>query len=492
MKTTTIPDKTVPYNTDAEAAVLGAILIDPSSMLLINGMKPDDFYVQKHRWIFAACTELHRDGERIDFMTVIDALEKRQQLDAVGGTVYIAQLLNAVPSAANITSYARIVTDARRRRDMLDLASDVARLTYKEDQDLMSTADYIQSRLNQLMIEQTNKSWQSFADLAPTLSEIKWLWPGWIPQGMLTLFGAVAGAGKSMIALDLSKKVMHGLPFPNGAQNPFMIGGANVIYVDAEVVPQIIKERATRWHMDLKKLFLMLPRPNDMVDFSQPEYREMLRAMTANIKPGMIIIDSLSSVTSKGENAIEDVRTILGFLNELAQSYKCAVVIIHHLRKRGGLQMTTPLDLCIDDFRGSSHITAMARSVIGLSVVQTGPDNDPNGPRKLAVLKSNLCRIPDPIGCEFLPLHPDGVFIHWDETAPEPYRAPTKQEDCQHFLQSLLEDLGEPLSPKEIVNLAREEGYSRDLVFSARKALGRHIENTGGYKDPNNQWVWVD
>lgn len=488
----TTPDKTIPSNTDAEAAVLVAILIDPKlAFSQINGLKPTDFYLQKHQWIYLACLDLYRNNETVDFMTVINMLDKRGQLETVS-TTYIAQLLNAVPSAIGVNSYARIVTDASRRRDMLDLVSDMARLAYKEDQEMMATVEYVQARLNQLSLEQSRKTFQCFADLAPTLSEITWLWPGWIPRGMLTLFGAVAGAGKSMIALDMAKKVMHGLPFPDGTPSPYMIGGANVIYVDAEVVPQIIKERAEKWHMDLKKLFLMLPRPNDMVDFSRPEYREMLRSMTANIKPGLIVIDSLSSVTSKGENAIEDVRLILGFLNELAQANNCAVVIIHHLRKRGGLQMTMPLDLTIDDFRGSSHITAMARSVIGLSVVQVGPDNDPNGPRKLSVLKSNLCRIPDPVGCDFLPLHNGGVFVQWDKSAPEPYRQPTKLEDCQRFLENILKDLGEPLSPKEIVNLAREEGYSRDLVFSARKALGAHIENTGGYKDPSNQWVWVD
>jgi len=214
--------------------------------------------------------------------------------------------------------------------------------------------------------------------------------------------------------------------------------------------------------------------------------------MAAQLKPGLIIIDSLSSITSKGENAIEDVRAILGFLNELAGNFQTAVIIIHHLRKRSGSQLVLPgIDLSIDDFRGSTHITAMARSVIGLSVVQTGPDNDPNGPRKLSVLKSNLCRIPDPIGCEFLPLYPSGVMIEWGTKAPEPYRAPTKLEQCAQFIEGILKGT-DPISPKELIQLARDEGYSRDLVFQARKSLGSKIKNTGGYKDPSNQWEWVD
>lgn len=487
----TLPEKTVPSNIDAEAALLGALLIDHEAVKHIDGLQADDFYLQKHRWIFTAVMDMHRNGEAVDYVTLVNELDKRSQLEPIGGALYLSQLANAVPSALNIGSYARIVTDARKRRDMLDMVSEMARLAYKEDQDLSVTADYVQARLNKLLTEQQHKTWQSFASLAPHLTDITWLWPSWIPRGMLTLFGAVAGAGKSMIALDLAKKVMHGLDFPTGERNPYP-QGAPVIYVDAEVVPQIIRERAMRWQMDMEKLYLMLPRPNEMVDFSRLEYREMLRSMASNIRPGLIIIDSLSSITSKGENAIEDVRLILGYLNEVAQAFNCAVVIIHHLRKRGGMQMGMPFDLSIDDFRGSSHITAMARSVIGLSVVQTTADADPNGPRKLCVLKSNLCRIPDPIGCEFLPMHPTGVFVEWDAKAPEAYRAPTKIEQCADFIKNLLRDSGDAIAPKEIIAIAREEGFSRDMVFSARKQLGSHVQNTTGYKDPNNQWVWSD
>lgn len=482
-------EKTVPMNIDAEVALLGSLLIDPASRHNINGLQADDFYLQKHRWIYTAIMDMHRNGDPVDYVTLVHELERRSQLEPIGGAFYLSQLANAVPSAMNVSSYAHIISDAHKRRDMLDLVSEVARLAYREDQDLDVTADYVQAKLNKLKAEQQRKTWQSFADLAPLLSDVTWLWESWIPRGMLTLLGAVAGAGKSMIALDLCKTVMHGLPFPNGARNPYP-EGAPAIYVDAEVVPQIIRERAMRWQMNMEQLYLMLPLPNEMVDFSRSEYREMLRSMASSIKPGLIIIDSLSSITSKGENAIEDVRLILGFLNEIAQAYNCAVVIVHHLRKRGGLQIGMQFELSIDDFRGSSHITAMARSVIGLSVVQTGPDNDPNGPRKLSILKSNLCRIPDPIGCEFMSLHPTGVFIQWDAKAPEPYRAPTKLEECQLFLERLLKDT-EPMPPKDIVGMARDEGFSRDLVFSARKALGSKIRNTGGYKDPNNEWEWV-
>lgn len=479
----------VPYNVEAEAAVLGALLIDPSAYAQIEGIvESPHFYLQKHKWIFDAMRKLHNNGEPLDFLTLITELDKSGKLEPAGGGAYVSQLINCVPSSIGIASYARIVYDAWRRREMVDLAGDVARIAYKQDEDITQAADYLQARIAELFAAQDRRNWQPFSEIAPLIPEVKWLWPSWIPLSMISLLGATSGAGKSMVALELCKRVIHGIPFPGTqASNPT----GNVIYVDAEYVPETIKERATWWKMDLSKFFLMQARPNDMVDFTRPEYREQLRAMVSSIKPRMVVIDSLSSVTSKGENAIEEVRSIMGFLNEVANAHKTAMVVIHHIRKKGA-QAFVSTEVTKDDFRGSSHITAMARSVIGLSVVQTGPDVDPNGPRKLAVLKANLCGYPEPIGCEFLPMYPAGIMVQWDAKAPEPYKPPTKLEECAAFLQNLLRDTGEPLSPKEIIGMAREEGFSRDLVFQARKSLGKHIQNTGGYKDPANQWELVE
>lgn len=481
-------EKTVPFSLEAETALLGSLFIDPEAYTEIAGVvEASHFYLQKHRWIYSAVKALRESGEPTDYVTLLHELDRREQLEAIGGAVYLSQLAGCVPSALHIASYARIVVDTYKRRETLDLVSEIARVAYNEAEDMSAVAGYIQDRIADLFATKDRRNWQPFSDLAPSLTPIKWLWPDWVPVAMLSLLGATPGAGKSMIALDMCKTVMHGLTFPTGGSPT---PPRNVIYVDAEVVPQVIKERSEKWKMDMTKFFTMLPRPNELVDFTRPEYREQLRSMAAAIKPGLIVIDSLSSITSKGENAIEDVRQIMGFLNDVAGSNQTAVVIIHHLRKRGPAQWQSA-ELSIDDFRGSSHIVAMARSVIGVSVVQTGPDIDPNGPRKLSVLKSNLCRIPDPVSCEFLPMYPSGVIVQWAKDVPKPYKPPTKLEECTRFLQTLLKD-GEPLSPKEIMGMAREEGFSRDLVFQARKELGKHVQNTGGYKDPSNQWEWVD
>ena len=143
----------------------------------------------------------------------------------------------------------------------------------------------------------------------------------------------------------------------------------------------------------------------------------------------------------------------------------------------------------MEDLSGSGHITAMARVVLGLHVVQTGPKFDPNGPRELKMLKTNLGPYEDPLGFEFSPLHPKGVYLRWLDGSPEPFVPPTKANNCSDWLIGILAESGEPLPPKEIVEMAKQEGYSRPTVYRARNSLGDRIYNTAGRKNPETTWT---
>ena len=83
----------------------------------------------------------------------------------------------------------------------------------------------------------------------------------------------------------------------------------------------------------------------------------------------------------------------------------------------------------------------MARNVLGLQWVATGPDpgESQNGPRRLWVMKSNIGRYPPPLGVTFTshPQHPDVALIGYG-APPVPYRAPTKSDDCADWLEELL------------------------------------------------------
>lgn len=332
---------------------------------------------------------------------------------------------------------------------------------------------------------------QSLEDIAPGLPPIEWVWDGWIPRGLLTVLGASQGSGKSFVATDLAYRIIHNQSFPNGA--PIKRPGANVIYVDAEMVPQILNERAQNYGMDRSKLFLMLAEPGEMIDLGAARYQERLTEMTAILKPELIIIDSLSSIHNGGQNNVEDVRSLIGYLTRLGGWANCGLVLVHHIRKpAGGGQRMMNVDLGMEDLSGSGYITQQARVVLGLHVVQTGPKFDPNGPREFKMLKNSIGQYPEPLGFSFAPLHPAGVMLKWDTNAPQTYRAPSQMDECQEWLEDLLKAHPEGVKAREVVNLGQQESFSRAMIFRARKELSTQIRNTAGHKSPENCWKWSD
>ncbi|MFN3704949.1 MAG: replicative DNA helicase [Thermoflexales bacterium] len=122
-----------PHSVETEEAVLGSLLIDSEAILRVASfLSPEHFYLVKHQWIYDAMLHLHSQREPIDLLTVRNELDKRGQLEEVGGEPYIAQLTMAVPTALNVEAYARAVESLALRRRMIAAAGEVARLAYDQ------------------------------------------------------------------------------------------------------------------------------------------------------------------------------------------------------------------------------------------------------------------------------------------------------------------------------------------------------------------------
>ena len=142
------PDKLIPQNTEAEEAVLGSLLIDPEALFRVSPfLKGEDFYLQKNVWIYGAILALHERRESIDFVTLCDELERQEQLEEIGGAAYITRLINAVPSAIHVESYGRIVEHAAIRRRLINAATEIAQLAYREAEDIDQTVDQAEQAL---------------------------------------------------------------------------------------------------------------------------------------------------------------------------------------------------------------------------------------------------------------------------------------------------------------------------------------------------------
>lgn len=126
-------DKMIPHNVEAEEALLGSVLIDPQCFRKIRGIDSKKFYVQKNAWMWEALGEIVAKGHQIDHVSLCDELEEKGRLEEVGGAAYITHLINAVPSALSVQTYADRVAVKAQRRNLIWIASKLAQKAYAEE-----------------------------------------------------------------------------------------------------------------------------------------------------------------------------------------------------------------------------------------------------------------------------------------------------------------------------------------------------------------------
>ena len=131
-----------PQNIDAERSVLGSILLDKDAIIkVVDIVKPEDFYEFRHEMIYSAMLELFEGRKPIDIITLSEALETIEKLKEVGGSGYLAEIVNSTPSASNIVYYAQIVRDKAVLRRLIESSSNINQLGYDEDADISDTLD---------------------------------------------------------------------------------------------------------------------------------------------------------------------------------------------------------------------------------------------------------------------------------------------------------------------------------------------------------------
>ncbi|GAB1721644.1 MAG: replicative DNA helicase [Nitrospira sp. CR1.1] len=155
-----------PHDLEAEQAVLGAVLLSPSTLPLAQELLArDDFYNGRHRIIFDALADLAGQNEGIDLVTVGDWIECKHQLEMIGGRSALAELLTIVGSAANIEHHARIVRDCAIRRHLIRFAADITQGAY----DKAPTMDLLQEaerQLFRLSCGRDENAWCSLAEIS--------------------------------------------------------------------------------------------------------------------------------------------------------------------------------------------------------------------------------------------------------------------------------------------------------------------------------------
>lgn len=356
-----------PSAPEAEAALLGSILLDPSVLGGIS-LTPGAFYLEKHSWIFSALRELENAGEPIDFLTVLAKLERRGQLDKVGGSAYLTTLLNAAPTAAHYGHYAKLISEAAFKRQVLGVTERLAGLAFDKSgpgaAKLLAEGQKLIGDLRTAQQDQGNTDpWQQFSlkDAYAERPPIEYIAAGLFAASSLSVIYGAPGTLKSMLLADLCVCVAAGrawLPaLPNGKATAIPTTQAPALWLDFDNGKRRTDERfdalaRARNLPDTTPLFYY-SMPSPWLDAgnhdAQGDLAERIRARGAKL----VVLDNLGVVTGKADENAPEIATILANFRWLAEKTGAAVVLIHHQRKSNGINGRAG-----DSLRGHSSIEA--------------------------------------------------------------------------------------------------------------------------------------
>src|SRR3954468_9138000 len=138
----------LPQNAEAEASLLGALLIDSDAIVKIaDNLKTTDFFDARHQRIYAAITQLYEQRQAIDVLTLADRLKNNGHLENIGGPAYLTELTNFVPTAAHVEQYADIVAQKAMRRRLIAASKYIGGLGYDESKQLRELVEEAETSL---------------------------------------------------------------------------------------------------------------------------------------------------------------------------------------------------------------------------------------------------------------------------------------------------------------------------------------------------------
>ncbi|MEI7777522.1 MAG: DnaB-like helicase N-terminal domain-containing protein, partial [bacterium] len=142
------PLRIPPQNIESEKALLGSIMLRPGSMHDITDIiKSDSFYAEKHRIIYSGMMDLFTKSNPIDLLSLSARLSEKNQLEQIGGSAYLTELINIVPSSANLIHYAEIVQKKQMLRNLIEASDFISSLGYGEAEELEEILDKAEKRI---------------------------------------------------------------------------------------------------------------------------------------------------------------------------------------------------------------------------------------------------------------------------------------------------------------------------------------------------------
>ena len=380
------PNLVPPQNIEAEEAVLGSILLASDSIIsVMEFLIPEDFYRVSHQLIFAAMIELNQNNIDIDAITVSEILRQKNQMENIGGEVTLIELLDKVPTAANVEYYTQIVLEKSTRRKLIKTSTNIVKNAYQEDEPIANVLDTAEKDILSVS-EGRNKAgfipissvlrtaYESLEERAKNNGEVTGIATGYIGLDRMTsglhadeliILAARPSVGKTAFVLNIAKNVAVNL-------------NETVAIFSLEMGAESLVERIICSHASINAGHLKTGKltPEEYTQYfvatgalseapifidDTPGIRVAeIRAKCRRLKQernnlGLVVIDYLQLIEGNGkESRQQEVSEISRNLKKLAKELKVPVIALSQLSR--GVEQRQDKRPIMSDIRESGSI----------------------------------------------------------------------------------------------------------------------------------------
>ena len=390
-------DRTPPADMAAEAAVLGAMLLSKDAIAdVVESLKVEDFYRPAHATVYAAILDLYARGEPADAVMVAGELTKSGEIARIGGASYLHTLVSMVPTAANASYYAEIVTERAVLRRMVTAGTRIVQMGYAAEGDVYDLVDRAQAEVYDLTSGRTSEDYAPLRDIFDgTLNEIEAIashggqmvgvptgfadldaLTNGLHPGQLVIIAARPAIGKSTLGLDLARSasIKHGLTSVifslEMARNEIVM---RLMSAEAQVPLNHMRSGTMSdadWQKLARKSGAIVEAPmfiDDSPNMSMMEIRAKCRRLKQKHDLRLVIVDYLQLMSSgkKVESRQQEVAEFSRALKLLAKELEVPVIAIAQLNR--GPEQRQDKKPMMSDLRESGSLEQDADVVILLN-----------------------------------------------------------------------------------------------------------------------------
>ena len=383
--------KIPPQNLEAEASLLGCLLLDKESIIKIGDiLRTDNFYRDIHGMIFQAILDMFEKHEPIDILSIGNRLAEKKQLEAIGGKSYLAELTSIVPNSSHVVSYANIIKKKSTLRKLEQAASQISEYSFSEEEDVSKLLDKAEQKLFAISQESLKKNFIPIKSvLSDTFNRIDELHKSGgqatrgIPTGYndldkilsglqksdLVILAARPSLGKTTLALDIVRNI--------AVKSKVPVGVFSLEMSKEQLVDRFLASEAEvdLWKMRTGKLsdreedddFPRIGRAmgilseapifiDDSPNANVMEIRTKARRLKMEHNLGFLVVDYLQLMDGGGrsENRVQEISEISRSLKQIARELDIPVLALSQLSR--AVENRSPAIPKLADLRESGAI----------------------------------------------------------------------------------------------------------------------------------------